>query len=203
MEAAIDKINGIRTDRRMSHIFSFKVPYYPKPLFISDAAINISPSLSEKKDIVQNAIDLFTAMGLGVPKVAIVSAVETVDQNLPSTLDAAALCKMSERGQITGGLLDGPLGFDLAISEESAKEKEVNSLVAGQADIIIVPDVISGNLLYKQMTYLSKIEAAGLVLGASVPIILTSRDSNELSRKASSAMALIYVRNKNYSVTKK
>lgn len=196
MEAVLDKSNGLRTGRRMSHIFAIDVPFYAKPLFISDAAINIRPSLKEKQDIVQNAIDLFIVLGLGVPKVAIVSAVETVNENIPSTLDATALCKMAERGQITGGILDGPLSFDLAISEESAKVKDINSPVAGHADIIIVPDVESGNMLYKQMTYLSQMEAAGIVLGASVPIILTSRGSDGLSRKASSAMALIYVRNK-------
>lgn len=194
MGAVLDKANGLRTSRRMSHLFAMDIPYYPKPLFITDAAINIRPSLSEKRDIVQNAIDLFVALGFGTPKVAIVCAVETVNENMPSTLDATALCKMAERGQITGGILDGPLGFDLAISNEAVKVKGIKSLVAGNADIIIVPDIESGNMLYKQMTYFSKMEAAGIVLGASVPIILTSRGSNELSRKASSAMALIYAR---------
>lgn len=196
MGSVLDKVSGLRTGRRMSHIFAMEVPYYSKPLFISDAAINIRPSLLEKRDIVQNAIDLFISLGLGIPKVAIVSAVETVNENIPSTLDATALCKMAERGQITGGILDGPLGLDLAISEESAKVKDINSPVAGNADIIIVPDVESGNMLYKQMTYLSKLEAAGIVLGASVPIILTSRGSDILSRKASSAMALLYTHHK-------
>ena len=196
IEAVIDKVNGIRTDRRMSHIFAMDVPYYPKPLFISDAAINIRPTLAEKQDIVQNAIDLFMVLGFGIPKVALVCAVETVDANMPSTLDATALCKMAERGQITGGILDGPLGLDLAISKDAAKVKGIHSAVAGNADIIIVPDFESGNMLYKQMTFISRMEAAGIVLGASVPIILTSRGSDELSRKASSAMALIYARNK-------
>lgn len=203
MKAIIDKDNGIRTGRRMSHIFAMDVPYYPKPLFISDGAINIRPTLSDKRDIVQNAIDLFTALGFGIPKVAIVCAVETVNENMPSTLDATALCKMADRGQITGGILDGPLGLDLAISKESAKVKGVHSAVAGNADILIVPDLESGNMLYKQMTYLSKLEAAAIVMGASVPIILTSRGSDEISRKASSAMALIYARNKEKMLGKK
>jgi phosphate acetyltransferase len=194
MKPIIDKDNGLRTGRRMSHIFAMDVPNYPKPLFLTDAAINIKPNLSEKRDIVQNAIDLFLALGLGTPKVAIVSAVETVNEHIPSTLDATALCKMAERGQITGGLLDGPLAFDSAISMQSANVKDLHSPVAGNADVVVVPDVESGNMLYKQMTYLSGTEAAGIVIGATVPIILTSRGSGVLSRKASSAMALRYVR---------
>jgi phosphate acetyltransferase len=196
MEAVLDKMKGIRTNRRVSHVFSLHCHHYPKPLFITDAAINISPTLEEKKDIVQNAIDLFVGLGLGVPNVAIVSAVETIREKMPSTLDAASLCKMADRGQIQGGILDGPLGFDLAISPESAKVKGIHSIVAGHADIIIVPDIESGNMLYKQMTFLSETEAAAIVLGASVPIILTSRGSDALSRKASCAMALVYTRNK-------
>ncbi len=194
MKAVIDKIKGLRTGRRMSHIFAMDVSHYPKPLFLTDAAINIRPNLEEKKDIVQNAIDLFIALGLGKPKIAIVSAIETVNEKIPSTLDATALCKMAERDQINGGILDGPLAFDMAISKEAAKVKGIHSLVAGDADIIVVPDVESGNLLYKQMTYLAGNEAAGIVLGAKVPIILTSRGSNELSRRASCAMALCYAR---------
>lgn len=194
MEAVIDKEKGLRTGRRMSHVFSLEVPNYYKPIFLTDAAINIFPHLAEKRDIVQNAIDLFHVLGLGTPKVAILSAVETVNAKIPSTLDATALCKMADRGQITGGILDGPLAFDNAISVESAREKGIFSQVAGHADILVVPDVEAGNILYKQMTYLSGIAAAGIVLGARVPIILTSRGSNELSRKASSAMALLYVR---------
>lgn len=192
----VNKEKGLRTGRRMSHIFALELSYYPKPLFITDAAINIRPHLSAKQDIVQNAIDLFVGLGLGVPKVAIVSAVETINENIPSTLDATALCKMAERGQINGGILDGPLGFDLAISKTSAEVKGIVSEVAGDADIIVVPDVESGNMLYKQMTYLAGSEAAGLVLGAKVPIILTSRGNDVLSRKASSAMALGYARRK-------
>lgn len=196
MHPILNKHSGLRTNRRMSHIFALEVPYYPKPLFITDAALHIFPTLEDKVDIVQNAIDLFVALNLGTPKVAIVSAVETVNKKIPSTLDATALCKMAERNQIQGGILDGPLSFDLAISKESAQVKGLASPVAGEADIIVVPDVESGNMLYKQMTYLSKIEAAGIVLGASVPIILTSRDNNILSRKASCAMALLYAHHK-------
>ena len=196
MKPILDKEKGLRTGRRMSHVFALEVPNYPKPLFLTDAALNIFPRLTEKQDIVQNAIDLFHVLGLGIPKVAILSAIETVNEKIPSTLDATALCKMAERGQITGGILDGPLAFDTAISVESARVKGLFSEVAGHADILVVPDIESGNMLYKQMTYLSGIEAAGVVLGASVPIILTSRGSDELSRKASCVMALLYVRRK-------
>lgn len=196
MEAVVDKKNGLRTGRRISHIIALDAPNYPKPLFITDVAINIRPNLADKVSIVQNAIDLFRGLRLGTPKVAIVSAVETVNENIPSTLDATALCKMAERGQITGGILDGPLAFDNAISPESVKNKGIVSQVAGEADIIVVPDIESGNMLYKNMTYFSGIEAAGLVLGASVPIILTSRGSDLASRKVSCAMALIYMRYK-------
>lgn len=196
MSAVVNKETGLRTGRRMSHVFALEVANYPKPLFLTDAALNLFPKLEEKVDIVQNAIDLFIALGLGIPKVALISAVETVNQKIPSTLDAAALCKMAQRGQITGGLLDGPLAFDNAISAQSVKVKGIVSEVAGDADIIVVPDVESGNMLYKQMTYLSGVEAAGIVMGATVPIILTSRGSDELSRKVSSVMALVYTRNK-------
>lgn len=196
MSAVVNKQTGLRTARRMSHIFALEVPNYNKPLFLTDAALNLFPHLSEKIDIVQNAIDLFTTLGFGIPKVAIISAAETVTDKMPSTLDAAALCKMADRGQISGGILDGPLAFDNAISVESAQVKGIISNVAGDADIIVVPDVEAGNILYKQMTYLSKMEAAGIVIGASVPIILTSRGSDELSRKASCLMALAYVRSK-------
>jgi len=196
MHSIVDKDNGLRTDRRMSHVFIVDWPDYHKPIFLTDAAINIFPHLMDKKDIIQNAIDLFRILGLGTPKVAIISAVETVDEKIPSTLDATALCKMAERGQITGGILDGPLGLDNALSKAAAKEKNIVSDVAGDADIIVVPDVESGNMLYKQMTILSDAEAAGIVLGARVPIILTSRASDVLARTASSALALLYVRNK-------
>lgn len=200
MKAVINKEHGLRTGRRMSHIFAIEIPKYPKPIFLTDAAINLFPHLNEKRDIVQNAIDLFQILGLGTPKVAILSAVETVNENIPSTLDATALCKMAERGQISGGVLDGPLAFDNAISTESAHVKGIHSSVAGHADILVVPDIESGNMLYKQMTYLSGIAAAGIVLGATVPIILTSRGSDILSRKASSLMALLYVRKKHKGV---
>ena len=180
----------------MSHVFYVEAPKYFKPLFLSDAALNIRPNLEEKKDITQNAIDLFHTLGFGTPKVAIVCAVETVNEKMQSTLDAAALSKMADRGEITGAIVDGPLAFDNAISIESAREKNIKSEVAGYADIIIVPDIESGNMLYKEMTYMSGMEAAGMVMGASVPIILTSRGSDDISRKASCAMALVYVRNK-------
>lgn len=196
MEPIVDKVNGLRTGRRISHVFSMEVPNYFKPLFLTDAAINISPNLQEKKDIIQNAIDLFSGLGLGQPKVAVLSAVETVNEKIPSTLDATALCKMAERGQITGAIVDGPLALDNAISMESAHEKGIYSQVAGDADILIVPDLEAGNLLYKQMTFLSGAEAAGIVLGAAVPIILTSRSSDDESRRASCAMALVYKRNR-------
>ncbi|STY29276.1 phosphate acetyl/butaryl transferase [Legionella wadsworthii] len=196
MKPIVARESGLRTGRRMSHVFSLEVPNYHKPIFLTDAAINLFPTLRDKCDIVQNAIDLFQALELGTPKVAILSAIETVNEKIPSTLDATALCKMAERGQITGGILDGPLAFDNAVSLDSAREKGIFSPVAGDADILVVPDVESGNMLYKQMTYLSGIEAAGMVLGAHVPIILTSRGSDELSRKASSVMALLYARRK-------
>lgn len=194
MSAVVNRQTGIRTGRRMSHVFALEVPNYSKPLFLTDAALNLFPNLYDKVDIIQNAIDLFSTLALGIPKVAILSAAETVNEKIPSTLDAAALCKMSDRGQIKGGILDGPLAFDNAISKESAQIKGIVSEVAGEADIIVVPDVESGNMLYKQMTYLSKVEAAGIVLGANVPIMLTSRGSDEISRKMSGLMALIYVR---------
>lgn len=196
MSAVVNKQIGLRTERRMSHVFALEVANYSKPLFLTDAALNLFPGLAEKVDIVRNAIDLFTALGLGIPKVAIISAIESVNAKIPSTLDAAALCKMADRGQIVGGILDGPLAFDNAISAASVKEKGIISKVAGDADIIVVPDVEAGNMLYKQMTYLSGMEAAGIVMGATVPIILTSRGSDELSRKISSVMALVYARKK-------
>ncbi|MDR3443054.1 MAG: bifunctional enoyl-CoA hydratase/phosphate acetyltransferase [Legionella sp.] len=200
MSPIVAKDSGLRTGRRMSHVFCLEVPNYHKPIFLTDAAINLFPNLKEKCDIVQNAIDLFHTLDFGIPNVAILSAVETVNERIPSTLDATALCKMSERGQITGGVLDGPLAFDNAVSMESAREKGIFSPVAGNADILVVPDVESGNMLYKQMTYLSGAEAAGMVLGARVPIILTSRGSDELSRKASCIMALLYARRKNNGI---
>jgi phosphate acetyltransferase len=196
MEAVVNKQTGLRTSRRMSHVFVLDVPSYPKPLFLTDAAINIKPTLLEKRDIVQNAIDLFTTLKLGVPKVAILSAVETVTEKIPSTLDATALCKMAERGQITGGIVDGPLAFDNAISREAANIKGIHSAVAGDADILVVPDIESGNMLYKELRYFSGVQGAGIVLGAKVPIILTSRAGDAENRVVSCALALLYARTK-------
>ena len=175
----------------MSHVFRFDVPLYPKPLLITDAALNIRPSLAEKQDIIQNAIDFARILGVETPKVAILSAVETVSPNIPSTLDAAALCKMADRGQITGGVLDGPLAFDNAVSIEAARTKGITSPVAGQADILLVPDLESGNMLAKQLMYLGGAASAGIVLGAKVPIVLTSRADSRESRIASCAIALL------------
>jgi len=182
---------ALRTGRRMSHVFRFDVPMYPKPLMVTDAALNIRPSLREKVDIVQNAIDLAHILGVAQPKVAILSAVETVNPDLPSTLDAAALCKMADRGQIRGGLLDGPLAFDNAISPHAAQVKNIVSDVAGDADILAVPDLESGNMLSKQLEYLAGASGAGLVLGAKVPIALTSRADGPSTRVASSLLALL------------
>jgi phosphotransacetylase/acyl dehydratase len=191
MRAVIDGAEGLRTARRISHVFVIDAPGYPRPLFVTDAAVNVSPTLEDKRDIVQNAIDLAHALGIAVPKVAILSAVETVSPKLPSTLDAAALCKMAERGQITGGILDGPLAFDNAVSEEAARTKGIISPVAGRADIFVVPDLEAGNMLAKQLEYLADAEVAGIVLGARVPIILTSRADKTLARLASCAIALL------------
>ncbi len=192
LEAVVDHASGIRTERRISHVFVMDVPTYPKPLLITDAAVNIAPTLMEKVDIVVNAIGLAHALGIALPKVAILSAVETVSAKIPSTIDAAALCKMAERGQITGGLLDGPLAFDNAISREAAATKGIVSPVAGDADILLVPDLEAGNMLAKELTFLAGAEAAGLVLGARVPIILTSRADSVRTRLASAAVAAIY-----------
>jgi len=182
---------GLRTGRRISHVFIMDVPTYSETLFITDAAINIFPDLDAKRDIVQNAIDLFTQAGLGTPLVAILSAVETVTSKIPSTIEAAALCKMAERGQITGGILDGPLAFDNAISPQAAEIKGIKSAVAGHAQILVVPDLEAGNMLAKNLTFLSKADAAGIVLGARVPIILTSRADSVRSRMASCAVAVL------------
>ena len=183
---------GLRTARRISHVFVMDVPTYAETLFITDAAINIFPDLDVKRDIVQNAIDLFTQVGLGTPRVAILSAVETVTAKIPSTIEAAALCKMAERGQITGGILDGPLAFDNAIDPEAAKIKGIESSVAGRAQILVVPDLEAGNMLAKNLTFLAKADAAGIVLGARVPIILTSRADSVRARMASCAVAVLY-----------
>jgi phosphate acetyltransferase len=184
--------SGLRTARRISHVFIMDVPTHPETLFITDAAINIFPDLDAKRDIVQNAIDLFTEIGLGTPKVAILSAVETVTSKIPSTIEAAALCKMADRGQISGGLLDGPLAFDNAIDPEAARIKGIKSEVAGRAQILVVPDLEAGNMLAKNLAFIAKADSAGIVLGARVPIILTSRADSVRSRMASCAIAVLY-----------
>jgi phosphate acetyltransferase/phosphate butyryltransferase len=196
MHEVVAADTGLRTSRRISHVFAIDAPAYPRGLFITDAAVNIYPTLMDKRDIVQNAIDLATALGIVTPRVAILSAVETVSPDIRSTLDAAALCKMAERGQIVGGILDGPLGFDNAVSLEAARAKGVVSPVAGQADILIVPDLEAGNMLAKQLVYLADAEMAGIVLGARVPIMLTSRADNTIARLGSAAIALIQVRSR-------
>lgn len=198
LRAVIHKGVRLRTGRRISHVFVIDVPHedYPKPLFLSDAAVNIQPTLAHKKDITQNAIDLFRACRDGTPKVAILSATEQVTEDILSTIHAAAISKMAERGVITGGIVDGPLAFDNAISREAAEAKNIRSEVAGDADILIVPDIDSGNMLYKQMKYLSGYNAAGLVVGARVPIMLTSRAGDVAARLASAALAMRYVRNR-------
>lgn len=193
MSAVVRKDGGLRTARRVSHVFIMDVPTYPKPLFITDAAVNIFPTLEDKADIVQNAIDLAHALGIERPKVAILSAVETITSKIPSTIDAAALCKMADRGQITGAVLDGPLALDNAINREAAAIKHIVSAVAGDADILVVPDMEAGNLLAKELSFLANADAAGIVLGARVPIILTSRADNLRTRMASCAVAALYV----------
>lgn len=191
MSAVVCSTTGLRTSRRISHAFVMSVPTYPKPLVITDAAINIAPTLEEKRDICQNAIDLAHSLGCALPKVAILSAVETVTAKIPSTIDAAALCKMADRGQITGAILDGPLAMDNAISVIAAKTKGIASEVAGDADILVAPDLEAGNILAKLLTFLANADAAGLVLGARVPVILTSRADNVLARMASCGIALL------------
>jgi phosphate acetyltransferase len=192
MHAVTAGATGLRTARRLSHVFVMDVPTYAETLFLTDAAINIFPDLDAKRDIVQNAIDLFTQVGLGTPRVAILSAVETVTTKIPSTIDAAALCKMADRGQITGGVLDGPLAFDNAIDPEAARIKGIRSEVAGRAQILVVPDLEAGNMLAKNLTFLANADAAGIVLGARVPIILTSRADSVRTRMASCAVAMLY-----------
>jgi phosphotransacetylase len=189
MGAVVSREGGLRTARRISHVFAMDVPSYPKALFVTDAAINIAPDLMTKVDIVQNAVDMLRALGNPQPKVAILSAVETVNPKIPGTLDAALLCKMADRGQITGALLDGPLAFDNAISRAAAQIKKIVSPVAGDADILMVPDLEAGNMLAKQLSYLAGADSAGIVLGAKVPIILTSRADSVASRLASIALA--------------
>jgi phosphate acetyltransferase/phosphate butyryltransferase len=196
MGAVVDRDLGLRTGRRVSHVFAIDAPGYPRPLFITDAAVNICPTLAHKRDIIQNAIELAHSLGIPEPRVAILSAVETVTERLRSTLDAAALCKMADRGQITGGILDGPLAFDNAVSAEAARTKGIVSPVAGRADIFVVPDLEAGNMLAKQLEYLAEAQVAGIVLGARVPIILTSRADQILARLGSCAIALLLARHK-------
>jgi len=193
MAAVIARDGGLRTDRRISHVFVMRVDRYPRLLLITDAAINIEPTLEAKVDIVQNAIDLAQALGVPTPKVAILSAVETVTSKMRSTIDAAALCKMADRGQIVGGILDGPLAFDNAVSLFAADVKGIHSPVAGQADILVVPDIESGNMLAKQLEYFAEADSAGIVLGARVPIVLTSRADPVEARVRSCAVASLLV----------
>lgn len=194
MSAVLAPSAGLRTDRRLSHCFLMQTPSYPRPFIITDAAINIAPTLPEKADIVRNAIDLARAIGVATPRVAILAAVETVNPHMPATLDAAALCKMADRGQIEGALLDGPLAFDNAVSMAAARVKGIRSEVAGQADVLVVPDLESGNMLAKQLEYMGDASTAGIVMGAKVPIVLTSRSDSRETRIASCAIALMLAR---------
>ena len=189
--AVVAKESGLRTGRRVSHVFIMDVPTYHKVLIVTDAAINIAPTLEDKVDICQNAIDLMLLLRSGAPKVAILAAVETVTSKMPATIDAAALCKMAERGQITGGILDGPMAFDNAISKEAATIKGIKSEVAGDPDILLAPDLEAGNILAKNLTFLANADSAGLVVGAKVPIILTSRADSVRARIASCAVAML------------
>jgi phosphate acetyltransferase len=198
--AVVARETGLRTGRRLSHVFIMDVPTYHKVLVVTDAAINIAPTLEDKTDICQNAIDLAVQLGVSRPKLAILAAVETVNSKMPATIDAAALCKMAERGQITRGLLDGPLAFDNAISKEAAATKGIRSEVAGDPDILLAPDLEAGNILAKQLTFLAKADSAGVVLGARVPIILTSRADSVRSRIASCAVAMISAHARRQSV---
>jgi phosphate acetyltransferase len=193
MRSVTAKVTGLRTERRISHVFVMDVPAYADTVFVTDAAINIFPDLDCKRDIIQNAIDLYTQAGFGTsPRVAILSAVETVTSKIPSTIEAAALCKMADRGQITGGVLDGPLAFDNAIDVEAARIKGIKSEVAGRAQILVVPDLEAGNMLAKNLAYFAKADGAGIVLGARVPIVLTSRADSPRARMASCAVASLY-----------
>ena len=191
MSAIVAREGGLRTARRISHVFVMDVPTYHKVLIVTDGAINIAPTLEDKVDICQNAIDLAISLGLEKPKVAILCAVETVTSKMPATIDAAALCKMAERGQISGGILDGPLAFDNAISKQAAQTKGIKSAVAGDPDILLAPDLEAGNILAKQLSFLANADSAGMVLGARVPVILTSRADSVRSRIASCAVAML------------
>jgi phosphotransacetylase/acyl dehydratase len=200
MHEVVAARSGLRTERRISHVYLMDVPSYPRPLLITDAAINVAPTLEEKRDIIQNAIDVARAMGIETPRVAVLSAVETVTPKLASTLDAAALCKMADRGQIAGGIVDGPLAFDNAVSPAAASGKGIVSEVAGRADILVVPDLEAGNMLAKQLTFLAGADAAGVVVGSRVPIILTSRADAERTRLASCAVAVMLARARRHPV---
>jgi phosphate acetyltransferase len=202
MGAVVKRDTGLRTARRVSHCFAMDVPTYPEPLIITDAAVNIAPTLEEKVDIVQNAIELAHALGAPEVRVAILSAMETVNPKVPSTIEAAALCKMADRGQITGALIDGPLALDNAISLESAKIKKINSPVAGRANVLVVPDLEAGNMLAKSLSFLANADAAGIVLGARVPIILTSRADSVMTRLASCAVATLMARARREAIDK-
>ncbi len=194
MAGVIKQESGLRTRRRMSHVFCINVPDYPDLLLVSDAAINIAPDLITKRDIVQNAIDLHHALGLGEPRVALLSAVETINIKIQGTLDAAALCKMADRHEITGGVLDGPLAIDVAVSQDSARIKNVASPVAGRAQILVAPDLESGNILVKSLAFLGKAATSGIVMGAKVPVLLTSRADDATARLASAAIGALYAR---------
>jgi phosphate acetyltransferase len=194
LAAAVSKDGGLRTARRVSHVFVMDMPSVPRPLLVTDCVVNIYPTLPEKRDIAQNAIDFANALGIERPHVAILSAVETVTPSIPGTVDAAALCKMADRGQIKGAVLDGPLAFDNAISEASARNKGIDSPVAGRPDILLVPNLEAGNIFYKQLVYLAGAECAGIVLGTAVPVVLTSRSDSVPARIASCALAVLQAR---------
>jgi phosphotransacetylase len=191
MAAIVTREGGLRTGRRISHVFIMDVPTYHKVLIVTDGAINITPVLEDKADICQNAIDLAVSLGIENPKVAILAAVETVTSKMPATIDAAALCKMAERGQIKGGILDGPLAFDNAISKQAAETKGIKSVVSGDPDILLAPDLEAGNILAKQLSFLANADSAGMVLGARVPVVLTSRADSVRSKIASCAVAML------------
>lgn len=191
LHEVLRKEAGLRTERRLSHVFALQIPGQSRLFFVTDAAINIYPDLLTKADIIRNAIECVQALGVARPKAAILSAVETVTPKIPSTIDAAALCKMADRGQITGGDIDGPLAFDNAVSKEAAEIKGIYSTVAGAADILVAPDMEAGNMIAKQLTFFAKAEAAGIVMGARVPIVLTSRADNAHARLASAALAVL------------
>jgi phosphate acetyltransferase len=202
MGAVVAREGGLRTARRISHCFVMDVPNHPEPLIVTDAAVNIAPTLEDKQHIVQNAIDLAQALGTGEVRVAILSAMETVNPKVPSTVEAAALCKMADRGQITGGILDGPLALDNAIDLEAAKIKKIASPVAGRANVLVVPDLEAGNMLAKSLSFLAGADAAGIVLGAKVPIILTSRADSVMTRLASCAVASLVAHARRESLAK-